>query len=60
MPNTIQKTKQIYSKTNDGSLELIETQIIEVEELTQEEIIAEKEAQLLKMYQEIEALKNKQ
>lgn len=52
--------KEIYQKREDGTLELIKTQEVEINLPTEEEIIAEKEAQLLKMYQEIEALKNKQ
>ena len=49
---------EIYRKKEDGSLELISS--VEVEETlpTQEELIAEKEAELLKMYQELEALKS--
>ena len=39
---------------------LIEVQFIEVEDVkTQEEILAEKEAELLKIYNEIQQLKNK-
>lgn len=33
-------------------------EMVTVEEKTQEELIAEKEAELLKMYQELEALKS--
>ena len=36
---------------------LIRVEFIEVEEPTQEEIIAQKEAQLLAMYEELKALK---
>lgn len=37
---------------------LIEVQFIEVDEPTDEEIIAQKEAQLLAIYEEIQNLKN--
>jgi hypothetical protein len=36
---------------------LVEVKFIEVDEPTQEELIAEKEAELLKMYAELNALK---
>jgi len=36
---------------------LVEVKFIEVDEPTQEELIAEKEAQLLKIYAELSALK---
>lgn len=36
---------------------LVEVKFIEVDEPTQEELIAEKEAQLLKIYAELNALK---
>jgi len=37
---------------------LIRVEFIEVDEPTQEELIAEKEAQLIAIYQEIQELKN--
>ena len=36
---------------------LVRVEFIEVEEPTQEELIAQKEAQLLEMYEELKALK---
>lgn len=60
MPNLEKVTREIYKKQEDGTDLLIETIQIEVEVPTQEEIIAEKEAELLKMYKELEALKNNQ
>lgn len=51
---------QIYKLQEDGSVSLIETIEIQVEEPTQEELIAQKEAELLKMYQELQALKTQQ
>lgn len=59
MSNTEIKRTEIYEVVDGVSVlkEVIET---EVEVTTQEEIIADKEAQLLQMYQELEALKNKQ
>jgi hypothetical protein len=47
----------IYKRNTDGTVELIEVIETEVDEPTQEEVIAEKEAQLLAMYEEIQALK---
>lgn len=38
---------------------LVRVEFIEVEGLTQEELIAQKEAELLTMYKELEALKGK-
>jgi hypothetical protein len=38
---------------------LVEVVFIEVDEPTQEELIAQKEAELLTMYKELEALKGK-
>lgn len=37
---------------------LVKVEFIEVEEPTQEELIAEKEAQLLALYEELKAIKN--
>ena len=48
----------IYKRNIDGTVELIETIIIEEEVVDTESIIADKEAQLLQMYEEIQALKN--
>lgn len=47
-----QVRNEIYD--NNG---LVKVEFIEVEELTQEELIAQKEAELLAMYQEIQNLK---
>lgn len=57
---TIQKSQHVYRKTAEGQSEFVETVTFEVEEPTQEEIIAQKEAKLLEMYAELEALKNQQ
>ena len=51
-------TTEIFEKQEDGTMLLIDTYTEEVEIPTQEEIIAEKEAKLLEMYQELEALKS--
>ena len=48
--------EKIYKKEEDGSLTLIETIIHD--EPTQEELIADKEAELLAMYNELQELKN--
>ena len=55
--NTTNITREIWKKNEDGSETLIETQILEGQEPTQEEVIANKEAELLEMYKELEALK---
>lgn len=57
MPNTEIQRSEIY-KVVDGITSLIEVIENEVEVPTQEELIAEKEAELLKVYAEIQALKN--
>jgi hypothetical protein len=49
-----------WRKLEDGTMELVSDENIQVEELTKEELVAEKEAQLLAMYNELEALKSKQ
>ena len=51
--------QEIYT-TIDGVASLVETKEIEVEVSTTEEIIAEKEATLLKIYEELQALKDLQ
>ena len=57
MPNTKIQRSEIYEFIDGVSIlkEVLET---EVEVPTQEELIQEKEAELLKMYEEIQALKN--
>jgi hypothetical protein len=44
--------KEIYNETG-----LVKTVFIEVDEPTQEELIAQKEAQLLEMFEELKRLK---
>jgi hypothetical protein len=57
MPNTeIQRTE--FYKMIDGVAVLTEVLENEVEVPTSEEIIAEKEAELLAMYKELQELKN--
>jgi hypothetical protein len=53
------KTHEIYQLQEDGSVILIESTVIKVDEPTPEEIIAEKEAELMKIYAEIQSLKLK-
>ena len=48
--------KQIREEIYDDN-GLVEVKFIEVDEPTQEELIADKEAQLLAMYEELNALK---
>jgi len=50
--------EEIYTRNQDGTVILVETK--QVEQPTQEEVIADKEAKLLEMYQELEALKAQQ
>ena len=57
MPNTEIKRTEFY-EMKDGIAVLKEVIEQEVEVQTAEELIAEKEAELLKMYQEIQLLKN--
>ena len=57
MPITQKLTHEIYEANNGVSI-LVETIETQIEVATQEETIAEKEAQLLAIYEEIQALKN--
>jgi hypothetical protein len=56
MPSTEILRNEIYETVN-GVTTLIEVIETEIEVQTQEEIIAEKEAKLLEMYAELNALK---
>lgn len=51
---------ETFEKNENGEMILVHSEIVDVEIPTQEEIIAEKEAELLKMYAEIQALKTNQ
>ena len=53
-------TKEIYKVNENGQTVLVETFEIKVYIPTEKELIAEKEAELLKMYQELQALKTQQ
>ena len=53
-------TNETFEKNENGEMILVHSEIVEVELPTQEQIIAEKEADLLKMYQELQALKTQQ
>ena len=48
---------EIYIRKEDGTVELVEVTSADIQLPTQEEIIAQKEAELLAMYQELQALK---
>jgi hypothetical protein len=50
-------TNQVFEKQEDGSMKLIETIVVEVEDPKPEELLAQKEAELLKIYQEIQQMK---
>ena len=51
-------TNETWAKQEDGTTILISVEEVEVDILTPEEEIAQKEAELLKMYKEIQDLKN--
>ena len=46
-----------WKKLEDGTMELVSDINVEVERPSTEEVIADKEAQLLEMYNELQALK---
>ena len=48
----------VWRKLEDGTMELVSNKDIEVEVPSTEELIAEKEEQLLAMYTEIQKLKD--
>ena len=54
----VQKERQVYKVEEDGTSVLISTETIEIETPSQEELIADKEAQLLAMYNELQKLKD--
>lgn len=49
---------ETWAKQEDGTTILISSEEVEVDIVTPEEEIAQKEAELLKMYAEIQILKN--
>lgn len=49
---------ETYQRQEDGTLVLISTEEVEVSEPTDQELIAQKEQQLLELYEEIQRLKN--
>lgn len=51
---------EVWQKGEDGKMVLVSTTQVEVNEPTQEELVAEKEQQLLAIYEELQALKNQQ
>jgi hypothetical protein len=51
-------TNEIYERQEDGTTILISVEEIEVDIKTPEEEIAEREAELLIMFNELQALKN--
>lgn len=50
-------TNETFEMNENGEMVLVHTETVEVELPTPEQIIAEKEAELLKIYAEIQALK---
>ena len=54
----IEKVKQeIYTTNDEGVVVLVESKEVEVEVPTKDELIADKEAKLLAMYDELKTLK---
>ena len=53
-------TNETFKMNESGEMILVHSEIVEVELPTPEQIIAEKEAELLKIYAEIQALKTNQ
>ena len=51
------ETETSWMKLEDGTMKLVGVREFEVEGPTQEELIADKEAELLRMYTEIQNLK---
>ena len=49
---------EVFQKAEDGSMILISSEEVEVDVPTDEELIQKKELELLRMYEEIQALKN--
>ncbi len=59
MPQTIEKQAEIYTLQEDGTF--VTTVVVNTEEVpTTEELIAEKEAKLLEIYAQLQALKEQQ
>ena len=56
--NTI--TKETWKKLEDGTMQLVSSETFEVEGPSPEELIAEKEEQLLQIYTELQSLKTGQ
>jgi hypothetical protein len=52
-------TNETFEKQEDGTMILVKTEIVEIEEKTIEEQLAEKEAQMLEIYHQITELKAK-
>jgi len=50
-------TNEVFKMNENGEMVLVHTETVEVEVPTPEEIIAEKEAELMRIYAEIQALK---
>jgi hypothetical protein len=51
------QTNETFEKNENGEMILVHTETVEVEVPTSEEIIAQKEAELLQVYEELKALK---
>lgn len=54
------QTNETWRKLEDGTMELVSVETVEVNQPTVEELIAQKEQELLNMYNELQALKNNQ
>ena len=53
----METTNETWQQLEDGTMKLISSETVQTTEVSQEELIAEKEAELLKMYQELKNLK---
>ena len=51
------QTNETFEKNENGEMVLVHTETVEVEVPTPEEIIAQKEAELLQVYAELQTLK---
>lgn len=51
-------TNEVFKKAEDGSMILISSEVIEYDEPTAEELIYAKELELMRIYEEIQAIKS--
>ena len=56
----METTNETWQQLEDGTMKLISSETVQMTEVSQEDLIADKEQQLLEMYNELQALKNNQ